>query len=262
MVGLADLVVPTALAVDEDVLRSRQHRVQAECAEDLLDLTNHTLKDRPLIIAAGGPSLADTFDGEAWQNLDVMATNGTAEWLMRRGVDPRWHVILDGRERVKDYITSYSPPGMVTLIASSVHPAVWRAVQSRPYRAFHTFADAGVTAVGGGPTVGLRAIVLGHILGYRTLLLHGFDSSSDGPTGFQQTLHVYGDRPDHKIDQVVEVHQRQFMTNAELIQQAQNFYPTVDLVERDGTSVYLCGHGLLPTMVQGDNDPSALWGLS
>lgn len=241
-------VLQSSTNVPLEALIAQQRRTLSRGVPTVADLRRMEY-GRPLLIAGGGPSLADTFDPVGWRQWDVMALNGTAKWLLERGFTPRYHVLVDGQPRVADYVPDDHPPGMEYLLAGMCHDDVWAKVQGRPVRAWFTYPDKEHSppfAIGGGNTVGLRAITLGHVLGYNEIDVHGFDSSyRDG------VMHAYGDRPDLvAFPKAIWCDLKPFRASGSMIFQVENFFPTVGLVEAEGTTVNVHGSGLLPSFAR------------
>lgn len=159
-------------------------------------------------IAAGGPSLADTY-----KDLTgfVCAVNGSLRWLIDHQMNPAASYacgIMDAGEHIADAIVAH--PGVRYYVASHVDPAVFDKLKGCDVRLWHVtpnsmedpdgamaILDAHYKqnwhAIGGGCTMGLRWVDLGYYLGFRKFHLHGMDSSfRDGST------HAYPDKADTK----------------------------------------------------------------
>lgn len=141
-----------------------------------------------LHIACYGPSLKDT-----WRELrhPIISMSGATKWLADRGVIADYHVDMDPRPC---QLKNYQPvvPGVQYLIASVVDPPIfdallaaqadvvlWHAVSSNEQQDLRWVAqhDDGSLLVVGGSTIGLTAVQLAGVLGYRRLEIHGMDGS-------------------------------------------------------------------------------------
>lgn len=135
-------------------------------------------------IVAGGPSLADTVGRIAAR--PVIACNGAARFIADRGVAPDFCCVADGSDAIAAYFTD--PVSGRYLCASQCPPAVFDALSGRDVTLWHNDNGEGVeravleerggpwTMVGGGSTVGLRAVYLAYLMGARDIHLYGFDS--------------------------------------------------------------------------------------
>jgi len=145
---------------------------------------------RTMSVACYGPSLADT-----WRTLTrpIISMSGATRWLATRGMVPDYHVDMDPRE---NKIRDVQPPikGVHYLMASVCCPAVFDALRSERVTLWHTFSGEiapghdtygwvaqhdrpGELVIRGGSTIGLTALHIGGVLGYRHFEVHGMDGS-------------------------------------------------------------------------------------
>jgi hypothetical protein len=102
------------------------------------------------------------------------------------------------------------------------------------------------TLVSGGATVGLNAISLAYILGYRKFLLFGFDSSYD-----QENHHAYEQAlNDGELIITAQTEGQFFRCAPWMIQQAQQFMDLARMLLGLGCEISIYGYGLLPTMAR------------
>ena len=121
---------------------------------------------KTLCIAAGGPSLADTIKD---RKGDLVAVNGSHDWLIERGIMPLALGLMDYRPRLA---TMFTPHRDVRYyVASSVDQAVMKKL------AGFDVVRWDYEKIRGGCSMGLRWLTLGYLMGYRNFALHGFDSS-------------------------------------------------------------------------------------
>jgi hypothetical protein len=119
---------------------------------------------------------------------------------------------------------------------------------------FHFGAEAsrphlpdGAMLIGGGPTVGLTAMVIAIAMGFRDMHLFGYDSSFKG-----EDLHVkpqpMTDDEARRMD--VWCDGRKFTTNIAMYAQAASFETVCDriLEVAPETTIAVHGYGLLPTI--------------
>jgi hypothetical protein len=163
---------------EEQRIKNIQHAVSLT----LPLLYSKTQHDGHAVIVGGGPSLNDSIDEIRWRKSKgqtVFATNNTPS-----KVEADYHVMLDARPDNAAFV----PYGIPCLYASECHPNVYERAKNNgnPITVWHSYADGmddvlanehrGFTYVGGGSSVGLKAMCIAYILGYREMHLYGMDS--------------------------------------------------------------------------------------
>jgi hypothetical protein len=205
---------------------------------------------RTAIIVGGGPSLADNLfyiRGMQMSGAKVYATGNTWDYLWRNGIIPDAHVLLDARRENLDFVPigEFCPK----YYASQCHPSVlqmagdslvcWHAALS----SYQPLLDkAGVPSIGGGTTVGMKAIVLAYLLGHRHIDLFGFDSSyaEDAHHAYPQPLN------DDEKTLDVRVGGRSFRCAPWMVTQAEDFKEHIPLLLENGCTIRVFGEGLIP----------------
>jgi hypothetical protein len=165
-------------------------------------------------IIGGGPSINDCLPqirALKRRGANIVSVNKSHDWLLDHCITPWGHVLLDPKEWVADYVKR--PRRDVRyFVASQCHDDVFERLKGYPVFLWHASQDCpeagpGIAepdcylkemwpqmnhrVVGGGTTVGQRAMILGHGMGTNRFHLFGFDSSRD-PNG---KLHGY-DKPE------------------------------------------------------------------
>lgn len=136
-------------------------------------------------IACYGPSLQET-----WQELThpIISVSGALKFLTARGITPDYHVAMDPR---LDAVPPIEPPvdGVHYLMATVCHPKTWTVLRGQRVSQWHAISDKTITpqwvqlkdpgmpVVTTGSNVGLGAIQIGGMLGYRHFEIHGMDGS-------------------------------------------------------------------------------------
>jgi uncharacterized Rossmann fold enzyme len=145
--------------------------------------------DGTMVIAGSGPSLPafiDEIRAEQQQGRPICAVNGAHDFLCEQGIVPELFLTVDPRDlrhnlRHKNEDTIY-------LLASRVAPEVFDHLKDCRVMLWHSaghpsempvFEGTGVKKIGGGSTSGLRAIAVTYLMGFRKMLLFGFDSCND-----------------------------------------------------------------------------------
>lgn len=212
------------------------------------------------LLVGGGPSLADTLTNLRWHKERggmIFALNGTHDWLIERGVIPDFHVILDARQ---DNVCFVKKPhkGVTYLIAAQCHPDIFEALKDQEVIMWLGFMDGAealakrsdkpLVVVGGGNTVGLKAMALVHILGFRTLRLFGFDSSyrNDQNHAYKQSL--------NDGEETIEIlcAGRKFKCAKWMARQAAVFQAQSKDMAEKGSTIHVHGDGLIPWIVKSE----------
>lgn len=149
----------------------------------------HVILNKPhkgiAVTVAYGPSLIDT-----WKQVkgkgDIFACNGAFDFLVERGIVPRYHVICDGHECTTSFVQN-ARDDVVYLIASQCHPSLFEALKGRKVALWHSYAggkEAEILnhwnkknwiVISGGNSVGMRSLNLQWAMGYRKHHVYGID---------------------------------------------------------------------------------------
>jgi len=196
------------------------------------------------IIVGGGPSLRESVSVVA--NLQAagahaFAVNGTAKYLADRNVMPSFHVMVDARPEMREMVVN----GPTQLFASMMDPSVLEAATD--LYCWHPLTDGirevveKALFVGGGTTVGCKAIALAYMLGFRRFYLVGMDSSY-APNGAH---HAYPQALNDK-ERVLHVlcGGREFDAAPWMVQQAEDLRRLVTGLP--GCEFTVAGDGLFP----------------
>lgn len=228
----------------------RTRNVRSACARDLPWLTVKPAHAGHVAIVAGGPSMADKLGEIRWRmsiGQQIWAVNGTAAFLREKGIIPDGHVIVDARAENRGFLDGAAPQ-TTHYLASQCNPSLfdvgnvvlWHAAS--PGMAEMLVGTRETALIGGGSTVGLQAIAIAYVLGYRQIHLYGFDSSYRGDThhAYPQSLNA-----DERVVAAV-IGDRTFRAAPWMVQQAEEFLSTRAELERDGSVITVHGDGLLP----------------
>jgi len=139
-------------------------------------------KESPLAIVAGGPSLESEFT--RLRSFDTVMVCGSAhDYLVGRGIRPRYAVLFDPAPAAAEYLTR-AIDGTTYLVASSCAGEIFDALRFRAVAVWHAMDQEipeaeyrGEPSVEGGGFALLRGIVLGLLLGYRVQHIFGADCS-------------------------------------------------------------------------------------
>lgn len=206
--------------------------------------------DRLAIICGGGPSLK----GQAFLigSLQVggaalFSVNKVDQFLRELGLLPNFHVMVDGRPGLDEWVAA----GGIKLYASMCDPKVLaKAAEIGDLTVWHAqtegidaiFGKDPAILIGGGHTVGLRAMVLAYVMGFRRIACFGFDGS------YQENAHHAYPQKQNDGETVLDVIAggRTFKAAPWMVQQAHDFKELTFQLEGMGCEISLFGDGLLP----------------
>lgn len=214
---------------------------------------------RPLIIVAGGPSLKYRWPEILTYDADILALNGTYEFLLSKGITPKYWMLLDARRENIDFVNS-AHPDVTHYLAAQCHPDIFDALSDKKVCLYLTTHQDTMEAVEGidkpkvrigGPagTVGIKSMGLGFALGYREFHLFGYDSS------YEDTHHAYDQKlNDHSKTIDVHLDGKVYVTTPAFAQQATEFCGMITSHFLPyGCNVELHCNGLLPAVVAHNN---------
>jgi hypothetical protein len=164
---------------------------------------------------------------------------------------PDIHVLLDARPENAQFV-QHPRKDVSYLVSSQCDAAVFNALAGFDVTQWVPWMD-GVTplcretekpivVVGGGNTVGLKAMCIAHILGYRKQHLYGFDSSYRG-----EANHAYP-QPLNDGEARIEIIAagRKFACARWMARQAQDFQNQLPKLLQEGADIHVHGDGLIP----------------
>lgn len=182
------------------------------------------VKTDRVALLGSGPSLRETMPellAAVRDGAKLVTMNGSYAWALEQNLSPSAFIMLDAREANARFLDPGPLPRCQYLIASTCHPAVWERVRDWPnVWVFHpvtrhettgfavpTLDDYYLkswTAIGGGTTVGTRALYVFRLLGYLRFELFGIDSCwlGDAHHAFPQPEN------DHDTRYAITVHPR------------------------------------------------------
>lgn len=257
--------------------------VRSAQARNWPGLKLHEFKGETLIICGGGPSIGEIEQLKQIRALQkkggkVLAINRTHDWLFTKGITPWAGILLDPVPAVANYIAPRR--GVRYYVGSQCHPetldvfdkpdiqkALWHAASVPELDEWLTPTERLLCVPANGSTCGLRAILLGYMLGFREIHLFGMDSSyqvedgkivlSDG----KPKLHAYA-KPEgiHDVREMVIPYptgKKTYYGNTMMLAQAdefQEFLLARDIGLKDGFmlphKIYAHGYGVIPDIAR------------
>lgn len=236
------------LTTDERLNRVRENILAFRVPQ--LPPHNPAIKRRVISICGYGPSLGDTWGA----TIDpVMTTSGAHDFLLAKGVVPKYHCEMDPRE-YKGWLIDQPHPDCTYLINSICHPKTFERLLSRGANVvmWHSYRDddaereialvesllPGTRLMAGGTSIGSRAVVVAREIGHTHFELHGMDCCYRGAQ--QWAGSHYAQR--HKTVRV-EVQGEQFETSDLLMQSTDDFFNVMRMMP--GCRFRVHGGGLL-----------------
>jgi hypothetical protein len=211
--------------------------------------------DGHVAIVGGGPSLLDKIDEIRWRQQNgqsIWALNGTAAVLRDHGIWVDAHVILDARPENASFINHKAAE---YLIASQCAPAVFERLDRANVTLWHphidgmeeelsSVKDKPVHLIGGGTTVGLLAMSLAFLRGYRQIHLYGFDSCYQG-----DEHHAYAQNMNDG-ERIIDVlfDGQKYRCAPWMAGQADEFQGLAEYMIGQGAVITAHGSGLIPAM--------------
>lgn len=208
-------------------------------------------------IVGGAPSLADTLPQLRYQKERgsvVLALNNTHDWLIERGIVPDIHVMLDARPENAHFLRN-PRKGVLYLMAAQCHPATFDALEGFDVmlwvadvpgmRELADRVEKPLGLVGGGSTVGLKAMALMYLWGFRKMSIFGLDS-------------CYRDGQHHAYPQALNDNEarletimagKRFTAAPWMIAQAEDFDHDARQLIAKGVSLKAYGQGLIQTLL-------------
>jgi uncharacterized Rossmann fold enzyme len=212
------------------------------------------------IIVAGGPSLKRTVQTVARMQkmgATVFALNRVAAFLKENGIIPDAHALLDADPDVIEFVDKSTPTKRY--YASQCSPSVLDAAgdelilwNSYMQGILDIVPDAPGPFVGGGTTIGTRAIGLAYMLGFRKIHIFGLDSSCEDGEG-----HAYS-QIDFPSTLDVVFNGKKYRTPPQFLAQVEEFRNLLPEITANGCEITVHGDGLLPDVAASMLDPQPL----
>lgn len=214
--------------------------------------------DGHFVIVGSGPSLphfVEEIRAEREKGRPICAVKGAHDFLIENGIVPELFITTELQDRVHQLKRKNKET--VYLLASRVNPVMFDHLEDCNVLLWHSWAESerfselnGKTLIGGGTTTGLRAVTVGYVLGFRRMVLYGFDSCVDqeGKKRFDSGVM----RDDQLVDRWIAG--RRFLCNHAMALQADEFQQYFGKHE-DGQPLYpdltfdVKGDGLIAAII-------------
>lgn len=239
------LLVKTKNAIaDTEILGNIAHSLSLNVPE----VQQCNIHGRMATMVSAGPSFMDCLDqirADREAGHYIVCVKHSHNALIENGIIPDACVLLDPRGHVQEFIQE-PHPGVTYYVASQVHPSTWAPLLEAGARVFMFHARVGANEeslldgkqmILGGSTSATRGISLFYTMGFRRFRLYGYDSCWP----------VEPENPDTKESKrpiTVRVLGRDFITNAEMVAQCQDF----EGLMQAGIDLEVFGDGIIPHM--------------
>lgn len=207
--------------------------------------------DGVAVLCGSGPSLADTLPevrDHAARGDTIFALNAAANFLADNGVIADYQAIADARDATADLIG----PAKQHLFASQVSPKcfekvpgaqLWHMIDDSIDDALPEYDDD-YCLVGGGTSIGCTAMFLAYAMGYRKLVVYGYDTSYRG-----DRHHVVAQAlNDEEAVVTIPFMDREYTVSLTMRGQCRAFFAVAHVMRGLGCSIEVHGDGLLPDM--------------
>lgn len=197
----------------EEIIANIQHNVKDKL---VLEFYKHWdwRDSKPVAIVGGGPSLKNTIK-KLHDYQCVIACGSVHDYLIENEVSIRYCVVCDPDEIMIEYLKKDNSNLMMQyLVASQCSPKLFDYLHKEKRRGVLIWHAGGENLdssvfgenkvmVGGGCTVGTRAIMLAMGMGYNNIHLFGFDTCLD--ENFAHHAYEFKDKERESIGNIYEV---------------------------------------------------------
>lgn len=270
--GFTSLPQMTGVNTTEDL---RWDNIKANIQRDLPWFTGFKDEGRTAVVVCGAPSMRDHVSDIRFHKRHgarIVSVNNAWRFLVENGITPDVHVMLDARPENAEFVKD-APKSTRYVLASQCHPSVFDALADHDVVLWHNaFGDEAkhrqfldllapydatkpIILVPGGCTVGLRALWLCALSGFRRIHVYGIDSSYDG-----DAHHAYA-QPLNDGEQVLEVVMggKSYRCAPWMARQAEEFHQHWDDLRQfrpdpygpiEPVTIHVQGRGLIPDMAR------------
>lgn len=228
--------------------------IQINGNRNLPILERQKKNDAACILVGGGPSLKNDLEGiRARQKSGyvIFALNGAGNYLLENGIIPDHVILLDARPSNIKFVAAHDLK-TTFYISSQCHPSIFDYLETRKVTLWHPNMNGksgykermSTVFIGGGTSVGTRALSIVEVLGYRSIHLFGYDSSYEASEG-----HAYIQEQREEVE-TVTINGKDFITTPWMIRQASDFVEIAANLASLGCNISVHGTGLLPEVAK------------
>lgn len=239
--------------------------MRVNCARDLpWFMPTRDVSKIQVALVGGGPSLSESVSAirqRRSRGQKIAALNNA--WRMLP-FEPDFILCMDSREGNAEFFKD-APSGSTYLVASTAHPSVFEMLAGKNIIVWHAdqgleeqkailnaYEDKPGAMLGGGGTIGLRALIVFYWMGVRRFHLYGFDSSyRDGKH------HAYAQSLNDGAE-IIEISpagfEKTYSCAPWMARQADEFQSFYKRLLKLGCFVQAHGEGLLPDLCRHINE--------
>lgn len=222
----AEIEIEVELAVPPEQV-AKHVQINVDLGRPFLLDNKYDLRDEPLAIVAGGPSLKSTI--KELRDFKYVMTCGTAhDHVVRQGIKPSFAIYCDCVAGESDLASfQLKQPDCQYLISTNVDPVMAEHLSDCPVLFWDAEDSVNVSVIKGrkqirgGSTAATRAPALGMVLGFTEFHLFGVDSCFED----NRERHAY-DYADERLSApaiTAKINGRKFQTSLQFLQQARDF---------------------------------------
>ena len=202
-------------------------------------------------IVGSGPSLKKNWMKLRDSNTDIIACNAACQFLLERGIVPKFMFCFDADPLVLEFFTNPHPE-ITYLISSRCVPKVFEMLKDHKVVVWHASGDKDIESIlqehglftepmiAGGTAAVTRAMVLGATLGYMTVHLWGADSSFSG-----KDTHIRKSTTDEKMMSIMMAG-KVFEMAPWMTAQCDDFKALAPILKALGVRLIVHGDGIIP----------------
>lgn len=235
----------------------QKQNVIENCKLDLPWFIPYSPNNKTLCIVGGSPSLKGNLGllrEKIRLGARVMSVNGSLNFLTSKGIKPDYHAQFDSRKESVGFVKE-APEGVKYFIGSMSNPQVFDELKGKDVTLWHGGIDLDeikiilepynyrpILVVGGGETIGLRAMTLGYHMGFHKISVFGMDSSFSG-----KEHHAYS-QPLNDLDGRIDVWHdgKKYECAGWMYRQAAQFEELYKHLTKEGCKITVIGNGLIP----------------
>ena len=204
-------------------------------------------------VVGSGPSLKENWKKLRDSDTDIIACNAAFQFLLERGVTPKYFFCFDSDPLMLEFITPVE--GVTYLLASRCPPKAFEMLEGYSVVTVHAGGDLHVERllqqyekmepmVIGGSAAVTRAMCMAPVLGYKTVHLWGADGSfADGDT------HIRKSTTDEK-EMLIKLNNRVFSMAPWMTRQVTDFQTLAPTLRHLGIKLIVHGDGIVPHLAR------------
>lgn len=241
--------------VDDERVHANIRTCMAHSLPEVREVPAH---EGHAVLVGSGPSMEDFLPEIARRHVDgqtIFALNGAAKYLTSRRIVPAHGVVLDARRENVKFVGPMDARHW--LLASQCHPLLFAVLPAGKVTVWHCAGQGAEDVLGpanpshffvrSDATVGLTAMSLVYMMGYRKIHLYGYDSSDR-----DDEAHAFEQSEDDVERKRIEAwcDGQRFTASLTMYVQATRFPELAQMLTDAGALITVHGTGLLPAVAR------------